>query len=112
MNAKNQFDATDDQQRRALVHKNAADADMSIYSVYDSKVASFLTPFFSKNNATATRAFARAAGNPQSDIGAFPADFTLFKIGTFSELCGIISETGMHETLCNGLVALSQMETN
>lgn len=56
-----------------------------MYSVYDTKSQHFSPPFFQVNEIMATRAFARAANDPASDIHAFPDDFTLYQVGTFDD---------------------------
>lgn len=62
----------------------------SFFSVYDSKAAVFCTPFFSENNHTALRAFRYAANDQTTEIGKYPSDYTLYKIGTFDNLTGEI----------------------
>ena len=57
---------------------------VSIYSVYDSKAEAYLQPFFSQSNGTAIRAFEQAV-NGETEFSKYPADFTLFKIGEFSD---------------------------
>lgn len=56
----------------------------NLYSVYDSKAAVFCAPFTSENDHTALRAFKYAANDKTQEIGRYPSDFTLFRIGTFS----------------------------
>ncbi len=52
-----------------------------VYSVYDSKVGAFLTPFFSRNRAVALRSFTSAAQDVGSDFNRYAGDYTLFEIG-------------------------------
>lgn len=60
------------------------------YSVYDSKAKVFSNPFTSVNHLTATRDFNRAANDPSSDISKFPEDYTLYEIGSFDDVLGIL----------------------
>lgn len=62
-----------------------------IFSVYDSKVNSYLNPFFTNHAGNALRDFERVANDIQTQVGQFPADFTLFEIGEFDTETGVIS---------------------
>jgi len=62
----------------------------NLYSVYDSKSSSFCNPFSEQNDQTALRSFTFAANDPSLDIGRYPADFTLFRIGSFDFESGTI----------------------
>ncbi len=61
---------------------------LSVFSVFDSKVGAYLTPFFVANRAVALRSFMAACQDEQSDFHRFAGDFTLFEIGLWN------SETG------------------
>lgn len=58
---------------------------MKIYCVYDSKVESFGTPFFFKTKGEALRGFTEIANDGKTQIGRYPADFTLFEVGDYDE---------------------------
>jgi len=72
--------------------------NQQLYSVYDSKVQSFSPPFIQRNNADATRNFAQAAAEPNSQLAQFPSDFSLYFIGTFDSETGILHK-GVHVNL-------------
>lgn len=61
---------------------------LCVFSVFDSKVGAFLTPFFVANRAVALRSFMAACQDEGSDFYRFADDFTLFEIGLWE------SETG------------------
>lgn len=63
---------------------------MVIYSVFDSKAVTFCMPFVSPNDATALRDFGNAATDRSLEIGKYPTDFTLFRIGSFDKQTGIV----------------------
>jgi len=63
----------------------------NIYSVFDSKAQTFCRPFFSNNDQTAMRDFASAANDHNLDIGRHPTDFTLFRLGSFQDVTGLIT---------------------
>jgi hypothetical protein len=62
-----------------------------VYTIYDSKAKFYSTPFYSPNDDTAIREFVRIVNDTASNINPFPDDYSLFKIGTFSDTTGLIS---------------------
>lgn len=56
-----------------------------VCSIYDHKAKVFCVPFFSVNNETAQRDFGYAANDPKTEIGRYPTDFTLFRLGTYDD---------------------------
>lgn len=58
---------------------------LNVYTIYDEKAAAFLPPFCQATDGVAIRNFVASAQDTQSAIGAFPTDFTLFRIGSFDE---------------------------
>lgn len=56
-----------------------------IYSIYDTAVESFMSPFFVKTEGEALRGFRDAAQNTDTPIGKHPADYHLFKIGEYTD---------------------------
>lgn len=61
---------------------------LKCFSVYDSKAAAFVTPFFCANAAIAIRSFEHAANNEGHDFHRFGADYTLFELGEFQDESG------------------------
>lgn len=61
---------------------------MNIYSLYDSKVGAYLRPLICRNHGEALRAFAELANDKNSSVGRYPADFTLFYLGSFDDETG------------------------
>ena len=59
-----------------------------IYAGFDSKAAAFLQPFFAKNDAVAIRFFQAACGDPEHFFCRNPEDYTLWRIGEWSEDSG------------------------
>lgn len=60
----------------------------NIYSIYDTKMGVYNTPFFAMNNATAIRTFNDAANDGQTNINKHPEDFALFHLGTYDAETG------------------------
>ena len=63
----------------------------SIYSVYDSKIDAYGTPFFSPNHSVALRSFLQAKLDPNTSIHHFPDDFRLYCLGEFDDASGLVS---------------------
>ncbi len=58
---------------------------LNAYTVYDSKAELYLPPQYYISKGMALRAFEEAANDPQSSIGKYPNDFTMFEIGIFDQ---------------------------
>lgn len=64
---------------------------LKIFAVFDSKAASFGTPFVDQSESSATRNFGdavRDGSNPNNLWHKHPEDFSLFQIGEFDSLSG------------------------
>lgn len=59
-----------------------------VFSIYDSKAAAYGRPFVDQSNGSAIRSVSEAANDKSTTLGKYPADFTLFELGTFDELSG------------------------
>lgn len=55
----------------------------SAYSIFDIKSRAYGLPFFAVNDATAKRIVSDAAQDMNTSLGRHPADFILYRIGTF-----------------------------
>lgn len=60
----------------------------NVYTIKDAKTNAFANPFYSVNDATAIRSFEQAAADPNTTISQFPEDFSLYKLGTFTDESG------------------------
>ena len=60
------------------------------YSIRDSK-CDFHIPTFAMNDASASRDFAMYVNTPDNLISSFPADFSLYRIGSFDSSTGIFT---------------------
>lgn len=58
---------------------------MKVFSVYDSKVETYSTPFFLRSKGEAMRTWVDIANDKSSDIGKHPEDYTLFEIGEWDQ---------------------------
>ena len=60
-------------------------------TVYDSKAAYHMPPFFVKTKNEAIRAFKDAVSDSRSPFHSHPEDFTLFLVGEFDDSTGTIT---------------------
>lgn len=58
---------------------------INIYTIYDSKAEGYLQPFFSANDGLALRIITDLANDPTHNFCKHASDFTLFKVGTYSD---------------------------
>ena len=61
-----------------------------IFSVYDSAVGSYLTPFFAPSKGAALRSFRDAVNNRDHQFNKYAADYTLFELGEFDDNNGSV----------------------
>lgn len=62
------------------------------FTVYDSKSELYSLPKYAPTTMAMLRQFAEVAKDPETEIGRYPADFTLFETGTFDEYTGHATE--------------------
>jgi hypothetical protein len=58
---------------------------LKIITVYDEKAEAFLRPIFHQTSAMAVREFQELVNDPNHQFGKFPADYTLFELGSWSD---------------------------
>lgn len=64
-----------------------------VYSVFDSKVRAFLTPFFTHTDESAIRALSDVVEGSEGERHQFarhPEDFSLYRIGAFDDAAGVL----------------------
>lgn len=49
-----------------------------------------MTPFFSLNDETAVRSFGHACKSPDSLMASYPEDYSLYRLGEFDDVSGVI----------------------
>ena len=55
------------------------------YSVFDSASDTYDRPFFAQSDGQAMRSFGDIAVNAEHPIGQHPADYTLFRVGSWDD---------------------------
>lgn len=76
---------------------------LKMFTVYDSKAESYLRPFSMLSTGEAIRGFITTLNDGQSELCKYPADFTLFELGTFDPLNCEINLYDAKKNLVNGL---------
>lgn len=61
-----------------------------VFSVYDSKVMAYLSPFTMDSVGRALRDFTDACNDPKTLFNKHPGDFQLYEIGTFDGSTGLM----------------------
>jgi hypothetical protein len=76
---------------------------LNIYSIFDSAAKAYAPPFFLHNDGLAVRGFQDNVNNPESQAFRNPDQFTLFHIGTYDDITGVIESAEVIRSMGNGL---------
>lgn len=76
------------------------------YSMKDTKSGTFGIPFFKINDNLAQRDFITLMKQADGVMKQFPADFELWKVGTFDDQVGVMNG-GYPEYMMNGVEAVN-----
>lgn len=60
-------------------------AKLRVFSVYDSKVESYMQPWYARTIAEAQRDWVRVCNDGESMMSKHPSDYTLFQIGDYDD---------------------------
>ena len=58
---------------------------MSVFAIYDSGISTWTPPLFVRNKGEIMRWFMDSVNDPQSRLAKYPADYTLFELGTWDD---------------------------
>lgn len=61
-----------------------------LIALKDEKAGLWYTPFNARNEAEAVRSFGEALRDPQGMVGRYPADFGLYRVGSWDRETGYI----------------------
>lgn len=81
---------------------------LKMFTVYDSKIAAYLSPFYEQAIGQAVRAFEDTCKDPNHVFAKHPPDFTLFYIGEFDDQDCKINLLETPQSLCTALETISQ----
>lgn len=73
------------------------------FSIFDAKALAYLEPFYSANDATATRRFMQNINNRGSQFDLWTEDYSLFHLGQWDELQGKHVDNNAPRHICNGV---------
>lgn len=79
---------------------------LKIFSVYDSKIQAYNTPFYLRTSGDAIRGWTTAVNDETTQFNKHPEDFTLFEIGEYDDLTGDISQLPAKHSLSTALSVL------
>lgn len=80
---------------------------LKAYSVFDSKSEVFSPPFFLKSRGLAIRQFMELLKDKGTMPGKYPSDFTLFELGDFDDVKGLMIPLGAPNNLGVGTIFLT-----
>lgn len=63
---------------------------INVYAVKDDVSGSYNQPFLMVNDQIAVRGFKTLAEDTSTDIGKYPTDFSLYRLGEYDEKTGVI----------------------
>lgn len=82
-----------------------------MYSIFDSKAAAFMQPFFSSANGMAVRAFSDLVQDAGHPVGKHPEDYSLFCVGGFDDVNGTVeSWASGPRPVCSGLDCVKRLD--
>jgi len=78
---------------------------LKVFSVYDSKAAAYMTPFFLRTEGEAVRSFMDEVNRSGSGFNAHPEDFVLMLVGDWDAVEGSLIPTKVPTALVTALAA-------
>ncbi len=75
----------------------------NIFSIYDEKAKAYLPPFFLPEVGMAKRTFSDCVNNKEHQFGRHPGDYTLFRLGAWSDSTAQFTLEDQNSSLGNGL---------
>lgn len=82
---------------------------LKVCTVFDSKAALFLAPFYEQSVGTAVRSFETAVNTPDHQFNKYPSDYTLFELGEFDESAATFD---LHDAPVNLGLAITYVKEN
>lgn len=83
---------------------------LTVYAVYDSKAEAFGSPIFCSTDGLALRGFSDACAAPDSSLHKYPADYVLFKIGTYDPNSGKLTDITPGEHIASASAIVEQLK--
>jgi len=80
---------------------------MFFYSIYDVATGAYMNPFLMPADGQAMRAFSDLATDKNHEVGKHPEDYSLFRLGTFDNNKGYVTQDERIECLMTALEAIA-----
>ena len=80
-----------------------------MFSIYDAKAESYVTPWFQPTFGLAERIFTDEVNNPESTLNKHPEDYTLFYLGEMDQDTGKIETEATPKPLAKALEVNNQI---
>ena len=80
---------------------------LEIYTIYDSKEEIYYQPFYFMNKQVALRQFGEMANDPKSKVYKFPADHTIWHLGSYEDSSATITPLKTKKCLAHGTDAVT-----
>lgn len=85
---------------------------IQIFAVYDASTQMYAQPNFLASTLVAKRMWPEAANDPNTQIGKYPQDFTLFHLGEYDDETGKFTNLHTPVSLGTALEAKAQLNKN
>lgn len=82
---------------------------LNVYTIYDVATGAYMRPFFQQADGQALRSFSDIALDADHEIGKHPADYTLYRIGSFNDTTGKLEGENL-EKLATALECISNAQ--
>lgn len=78
---------------------------VNAYSIFDTKSLVYSNPFYAVTDGAAIRVVSDAANDMNTSLGKHPADFILYKVGSYNDASGVLQTLDPREHVID-LIAL------
>ncbi len=79
---------------------------LNAYCIFDTASGIYQRPYFVGSDNEATRAFADLVSETEHPVGKHPEDYSLFRVGNFNDVKGVLSGDDLKECIMTGLDAV------
>lgn len=73
-----------------------------VYTIFDKVAKIYHNPWIESSDSTAARAFKIACADSGTLYGTCPGDFILYRIGSFDDSSGLLSQSVIPDKVCDG----------
>ena len=73
-----------------------------VYTVFDKVAQIYHNPWVESSDSTAARAFKIACADSGTLYGTCPGDFVLYRVGSFDDVSGLLSQSVIPDKVCDG----------